>query len=211
MSNIELYGSPGSCSKVAMILLEQAGADYTLHTVHLGSGAHKTKEYKSLNPKGKVPALVVDGITLTENPVIISYIVSQFPKANLMPAVKTELEKLQQWSDLCFCSSNLHPVVTRIAKPEFFADQACLDSVKQKGIEAMDAGFSLIEDRLGENDWWYGNTWSAMDVYIYWVYTRVQRCDFDFSRYPQYVNLAQRMEEIPAVQRAIVKEESMLG
>ena len=177
MSQLTLFAFPGSCSGVSIILLEEAKADYHLHMVKLMQGEHKKPEYLSINPKGKVPALKVDEQILTENPVIISYLNKQFPEANLLPNVATEIAQLQQLSDLCFCSSTLHPIVTRLCKPEFFVEQQPSTEIKQKACSDLLNALQWVDKRLGESQWWYGEQWSAMDAYIFWVVSRAQKCD----------------------------------
>ena len=61
-------------------------------------GEHKSPEFMALNPKAKVPVLVVDGEPLTENVAIITYLSQRYPEARLMPQPKDELERLRQLS-----------------------------------------------------------------------------------------------------------------
>ncbi len=195
---------------VSMILLEEAEVDYRIHSVNLMKGEHKKESYLAINPKAKVPAMKLDGVILTENPVLIQALVHRFPEAKLMPETSSPLESLQQWSHLCFCSSTLHPAVTRVCKPEFFGEADAVDAIRAKGKEAMCDGLSLVEDRLKDNRWWYGDSWSAMDAYIFWVFSRLNRCDFDFADFQNLVYHSEKMKVRVAVQRAVAKEKSIL-
>jgi len=64
---LELYYAPKTCALVPYATLTEAGADFTVHNMNSRSGALKTPEYLRLNPKHKVPVLVIDGEPLTEN------------------------------------------------------------------------------------------------------------------------------------------------
>ena len=56
-----------TCSVGIHVLLEEIGKPYDLKIVDFSKGEQKTPEYKKLNPKGKVAALVRDdGSVLTE-------------------------------------------------------------------------------------------------------------------------------------------------
>lgn len=209
MNTIDLYASPGACSKILLILLEEIGVPYNAHLVRFMKGEHKSADYKKINPKGKVPAMVFDGEPLTENPAIISFLAESFPQAKLMPQAKTTIEKFAYFSDLCFCSSTLHPIVTRIRMPQFFSAPEHMQTIWEKGCEAMDEYFQLIEERLSNAEWWYGSQWSAVDAYIYWIFWRVAGANYDTSRFPKYEDHAKRMEQRPAVQRAIACENDM--
>ena len=203
MANILLYISPGSCSRVPLISLLEAGADFETATVRFMKGEHKSPAYKKLNPKGKVPAILVDGEALTENVAIISFLHQHFPEAGLLPPAATPMEAARITADLCFCSATLHPIVTRIRMPVFFSAPEAARSVWEKGCEAMREYFQLVEDRLGEGPWWYGDKWSAMDAYLSWVFWRVEGADFPVADYPRFADHMKRMAARPAFKRAI--------
>ncbi|MBJ7484075.1 glutathione S-transferase family protein [Brevundimonas sp.] len=206
MTEIILFIAPGSCSRVPTILLEEIGLPFQTQVVRFMAGEHKSAAYKAFNPKGKVPALLVDGEALTENVAIASYLNARFPAAALLPATDTAMAAARQVADLCFCSATLHPLVTRIRMPMMFAGDEQAARVKSVGSKAMTEYFDLIEARLDQGPWWYGDQWSAMDAYLYWVFWRVAGAGFDVAPYPRFVAHARANEARPAVQRALARE-----
>lgn len=206
MADTKLYMAPGTCARVPSIALEEAGQAFDSVLVRFMQGEHKAPNYKELNPKGKVPTLVIDGRELTENVAIIGFLNERFPQANILPPTDDPMERARQVADLAFCASTLHPIVTRIRIPVFFAPEECAEAVYQKGSEAMTEYFRLIEDRLSGQPWWYGEQWSIIDAYLYWIFWRVEGADFDVTPYPNYADHAKRMEERPAVRRALERE-----
>ncbi|NHN39134.1 glutathione S-transferase family protein [Pseudomaricurvus alcaniphilus] len=211
MSQTQLYMAPGTCARVPSICLEEAGQDFETVLIRFMQGEHKSPDFKKLNPKGKVPTLVIDGEALTENVAIITYLNERFPEAQLMPEAADALARARQIADLCFCSATLHPIVTRIRMPHFFASEAAAQSIWEKGCSAMTEFFSLIENRLTDQPWWYGDQWSAMDAYLYWVFWRVEGADFDVTPFPRFKDHSKRMEERPAVQRAWQRERAAMA
>lgn len=207
MPAITLYAAPGSCSRVPCIALEEIGLAFDYHTVVFLKGEHKSPEYRKLNPKGKVPCLIIDDEALTENVAILSYLNSRFPEAELLPVAADELEGVRQIADLSFVSSTLHPIVTRIRMPQFFATPNASRSVHEAGCNAMQEYFELIEARLKNQQWWYGDNWSVMDGYLYWVHWRVTGAGFPTEDYPCFNAHAMRSEERPAIQRALAREQ----
>lgn len=197
--------APGTCARVPCIALEEAGAEFETVLVRFMRGEHKSAEFKKLNPKGKVPTLVVDGEPLTENVAIITYLNQRYPDAKLMPQPQDELDGARQLADLSFCSSTLHPIVTRIRMPHFFAEEASR-SVWQKGCDSMNEYFGLIDDRLKDQPWWYGDDWSVMDAYLYWIFWRCEGADYNVTPYPNYADHAARIKAWPATQRALARE-----
>ncbi|NIB43431.1 glutathione S-transferase family protein [Pseudomaricurvus alkylphenolicus] len=203
MSEIVLYMAPGTCARVTAIALEELGLEYETRVVRFLKGEHKSPHFKQYNPKGKVPCLVYQGEALTEN-VAILYFLNQ-RHGGLLPEVGT-MEQAKQIADLCFCGTTLHPLVTRIRMPHFFAGEEGAGAVREIGSNAMDEYFQLIESRLNTRSWWYGDDWSAMDAYLYWCFWRVEGAGYDVSRFPAFVGHARRMEDRPAVRRALARE-----
>jgi glutathione S-transferase len=171
-------------------------------------GEHKSPAYLGMNPKGKVPTLVIGGDVLTENLAIICYLNERFPETRLLPEALDALTRAQQLANLSFCASTLHPIVSRIRVPQFVATEDAARDVWAAGCEAMKEYFQLIESRLESRSWWYGEQWSAVDAYLYWIYWRVAGANFDVTPYPQYSGHTARMEERPSVIRALRREDA---
>ncbi len=202
-----LYTAPETCGRVTAIALEEAGVAFETRVIRFLKGEHKSPEFKQLNPKGKVPALEIDGTVLTENVAILTYLNERFPAAGLMPPAPTLADRCRQLADLCFCAATLHPLVTRIRMPMFFAGPEHAALVKRTAATAMDEYFQLVEDRLAAGPWWYGDAWSAMDGYLFWVFWRVEGAGYDVARFPHFTRHARAMEQRPAVVRALAREE----
>jgi glutathione S-transferase len=204
MTTMTLFFAPDSCARVPLIALEEIGNPYKLELVAFVSGQHKSPEYLALNPKAKVPTLVVDGEPLTENVAILSWLAERFPQAGLLPEFHDDFARARLIADLTYCASGLHPIVTRLRIPHFFCDTAeGSRRVFEMAELAMHPNFDLIERRLGISRWWYGEHWSIVDAYINWVWFRVTGTQFDGSAYPNLRRHDAQMKERPAVQRAL--------
>ena len=84
---MKLFFSPGACSLSPHIVLHEAGLPHESEKVDLR--ARKTAsgtDYTTINPKGYVPALVLDdGAVLTEGPAIVQYLADRKPDSGLAP------------------------------------------------------------------------------------------------------------------------------
>lgn len=203
MSGLVLHFAPGSCSRVPLIALIEAGAVFETSLMRFGKGESRSPEFRRLNPKGKIPLLVVDGEPLTENVAIQIFLNGRFPDARLLPPAATPIAAARQIADLCFCSATLHPVVTRIRMPGRFSAPDGARSVHDKSIEAMREHFTLVEDRLAHGTWWYGEEWSVVDAYLGWVFGRVEDTAFPTSDYPRFADHNRQLAARPAFQRAL--------
>jgi glutathione S-transferase len=81
-----LYYAPNACSLVPYVTLTEAGAPFEVRPLNFRRSQHMTTEYLQVNPKHKVPVLVIDGAPLTENVAIQIWIARNFPLAKLLPA-----------------------------------------------------------------------------------------------------------------------------
>ncbi len=203
MSHLRLYFAPDTCARVPLTALEQIGCDYDLEVVAFMKGQHRSPDYLRLNPSGKVPTLIVDGEALMENVAINLWLADTFPDAGLLPRAHG-LAKARQLSDLAYCASGLHPIVTRLRIPQMFCTSPEAKSEVFATAEvAMHKQFAVLERRLGHSQWWYESGWSIIDSYINWVWFRVSGTDFDGSSYSALARHDLDVQARPAVQRML--------
>ena len=204
MPKLTLYFAPDSCARVPLIALEEIGSPYSLEVVAFMKGQHKSPEYLALNPAGKVPLLVVDGMPLTENVAILTWLAERFPGAGLLPESGDGFARAGLLSDLAYCASGLHPIVTRLRIPQFFCDTPDGSRrVFDMAEAAMRPNFDLIDRRLAGSRWWYGDRWSIVDAYVNWVWFRVAGTQFDGSAFPNLRRHDVDMQQRAAVKRAL--------
>src|SRR5919201_4549783 len=140
---LTLYFSPGACSLASHIGLEETGAPYEAKPILLAKGQQRTEAYLKINPRGKVPALSVDGKILVENTAILTYLAKRFPEKKLMPA--DPLEEARCISAMCWFSSIVHPSYQRVNRPERFADsESAHPAVKENGRKSYWANMQEI-------------------------------------------------------------------
>ena len=109
---LTLYHAPQSRSSRILWLLEELGADYELVITDIprqdGSGA---ADPRNPHPDKKVPALVHDGVLITESIAIIQYLADLYPKAGLAPPSAIRLRgPYLTW--LAYYAGVVEPVVT---------------------------------------------------------------------------------------------------
>ncbi len=203
---LALYFAPGTCARVPIISLFEGSIEFEPRLIRFMAGQHRSPEYLAQNPKGKVPLLLVDGEPLTENVAILTFLARRFPEARLLPFTGEPLTDARILSDLAWCASGLHPLVTRLRFPQFFCDvEEGRKRVWDIAAADMTRNFQLIEARLRGQHWLLGN-WSALDAYIYWVWFRVTGAGFDGTAFPGYADHARRMEQRSSVQRYLTLE-----
>lgn len=86
LKGIHLWHSGMSnCSQRCRITLAEFGREFESHLVNPQKGEHATAEYRQINPKGVVPALIHDGTLIIESTDIIDYLDSTFGNSVITP------------------------------------------------------------------------------------------------------------------------------
>ena len=59
--------------------------------------------------------------------------------------------------------------------------------------------------------WWYGDTWSILDVYLTWLFSTGAKSGFDLDPYPHLTNVINQVEQRDSFQRALAREAQALA
>jgi glutathione S-transferase len=192
---MKLYYAIGACSLADRIALSEAGIDcqferVDLHTRTTEAGA----DYAAINPKGYVPALVLDsGEMVTENIAILSWIAEQslrlrpegplgwFRLLEALAYISTEIHK------------SFHPYFAPTATPE---DKALAGKTVTRRMEYLAA--SLQDDYL------LGPQFTVADAYLFVIMTWAKRNDVEIPS--QLLPYYDRVKVRPAVATALAME-----
>ena len=203
-----LYYSPGSCSLAVHIVLNEIGEPFALRKFATAERANYSAEYLAVNPKGRIPALQIDGFTLTENPAILAYLGRRFPGAGLYPSGPSEAEarclELLAWS-----SNTAHVAYAQLFRPErFVADEQNYPPVKESGRIHYERCLADIDKTLQCHEHATGAQYTVVDPFWLVFYRWGVRSNFDMrNRFPAYTDFAERLCGRPAVQRTLAAEE----
>ena len=207
--NIVLYYAPNACSLVPYVTLTEAGATFEVRPLNFRKGQQNAADYLQLNPKHKVPLLVVDGKTLTENVAIQVFIARTFPQAKLMPV--DPWQELQAISIMSWCASGMHPFLSRINSPPKVCDLPGAEaSVKKLATEPLFESFAIADDLLKGRGWFFDH-FTAADAHFFWAFRRASQLDVDVSGFANCMAHFQRMQTRPSVQKVLAYEKSVLA
>ena len=205
---LTLYFSPGACSLASHIGLEETGAPYDLKPILLAKGQQRTDEYLKINPRGKVPALSVDGKVLVENTAILTYLSRRFPEKKLLPS--DPAEEARCIGTMCWFSSIVHPSYQRSHRPERFAEgEAAQAAVKENGRKMFWANLQEIDGMIQANDWIMGRDFTAVDGYALVFYGWASRSGFPVQELGAYTAWQERMMNRPSVRKSVESEQSV--
>ena len=199
---MKLYFAPGACSLSPHIVLHEAGLAAQTEKVDLASKKTASgADFTQVNPKGYVPALVLDdGTVLTEGPAIVQYLADQRPDARLVPQNGT-LPRYQLQELLNFISTEIHKSYSPLFKPNSTPE------MKQAFIDLLNRRYDTVEQMLAGRQYIAGDQFTVADAYLFTVtgWSRMLKIDLLSTR----PNLAAYMERVggrPAVQSAMRAE-----
>jgi glutathione S-transferase len=205
---LTLYFSPGACSLASHIGLEETGAPYEAKPILLAKGQQRTEEYQKINPRGKVPALSVDGKILVENTAILTYLARRFPEKKLMPT--DPAEEARGIGTMCWFSSIVHPSYQRVNRPERFAEgEAAHAGVKENGRKSFWANCQEIDSMFRGNEWIMGNDYTLVDPYALVFYGWGVRGGFPMKELGAYTAWQERMMKRPTVKKTVDAEQNV--
>jgi len=202
---LELFYSPGACSLVTHIALEEAGEPFQPMRVTLMHGEHLTEEFLEINPRARVPALVTDNGVVTENVAILNLIGDLYGKDGSVPS-SDPFDAARCNELLGWFSSSVHISFAQVWRGERFTnDEKLFDAIKEGGVRALEKQFAEIEHLSGEG-WLVGESFTAADTYALTFFRWGRRIGMDMGRYPRWSALLRRVLERPAVKRALERE-----
>lgn len=205
---IVLYYAPTACSLVPYVNLTEAGAQFEVRALNMRTQQHLSPEYVKINPKHKVPLLVVDGKTLSENVAINTWIARTFPAARLLPA--DPWLELQAISLMSWCSGGIHPFLTRINSPAKVADYpGSEDAVRKAAVSALMENFKIADDKLAGHEFFFDH-YTAPDVHFFWCMRRAGQFGLDLSPFKNCSAHFERITQRPSVQKLLAFEKATL-
>lgn len=194
---MRLYYSPGACSLSPHIVARELGLPIDLEKVDLA--ARKTasgEDYRSVNPKGYVPALRLDdGSVLTEGPAIVQYLLDRKENDLAPKAGSPERYRLLEW--LAFLNSEVHKTWSGLWNPK--ADRGPIE-------ERLGQRLAWIDGELAGKAYLLGERFSAPDAYLFVLLGWAGPTKFDVSRWARLQAFAGRVAARPKVQEAMKAE-----
>jgi len=205
--NIVLYYAPNTCALAPYVTLTEANAPFEARALNFRKGQQNAPEYLRLNPKHKVPLLLVDGEPLTESTAIQLFIARKFPQAKLLPA--DPWQELKAISILSWCSSGIHPYLSRINSPSKVCDAAGSEpSVVKQATSFIHEAYKIAEPMLAGREYFFDH-FTAPDAHFFWCMRRAAQLGVDASGFPHCTAHFERMKARPSVQKLLAYEQSV--
>ena len=199
-----LYYSRGACSMGTRVILEEVGAPYEAVEIDLKTRQQFTPEFRAVNPKGKVPALVRDdGALLTEFQATAFWLARSHPEAGLIPDDREGQTRVLELLDFIVASVHMRGFTFIFATPKFTKTEAHQGELREHGHGVVAGGLKQLSETLGGKDYLLGD-YSIADAGLFYM---TRWCDEHGIDMPENLGaFHRRMLERPAVRRALEAE-----
>ena len=164
---LQLYSFPTPNGVKVSIMLEEIGLPYEAHAVNIMQNDNKSPEFLSLNPNGKIPAIVdPDGpggkpIGLFESGAILLYLADKTGK--LIPADPAARYETLAW--VFFQMGGVGPMFGQVGFFYKFAGKDYEDKRPlQRYVDESARLLGVLESRLDGRKWIMGDEFTIADV-----------------------------------------------
>jgi len=158
MAELIFYTNPQSRGRIARWMLEECGADYRTVVVDYGPEM-KSEPFISINPMGKVPAIVYAGKPITETAAIITFLADLFPAARLAPPPE-QCQDYYRW--LFFAAGPLEAALTN----KSLGFDLPADKSRMAGYGTYDLVVETLAKKVSRSSYIAGESFTAADVYV---------------------------------------------
>lgn len=157
-----------------VLYLAEKGISVDRQTIDLGTNEHLSPEFLGINPRGTLPALILDdGTCLTESVAICRYFEALYPAPALFGAMPHEVALVEEWirrveqEGYAACSYALRNSASMFhdrALPNAVLPIPQIPALVERG-QIMWSGFlGTLEKRLAQNTWLAGDHFSFADI-----------------------------------------------
>src|SRR5579859_3976164 len=164
---IQLYSLPTPNGVKASIALEELALPYEPHLIDIGQNQSWTPEYLSLNPNGKIPAIIdPDGpggkpLPLFESGAILQYLAEKSGK--LLPSDAARRYQAIQW--LHFQMGGIGPMFGQLGFFHKFAGKEIADKRPlQRYVTESKRLLGVIDTRLTGRQWIMDDEYTIADI-----------------------------------------------
>jgi glutathione S-transferase len=204
---IVLYYALNTCALAPYVTLTEADASFEVKPLNFRKNEQRLPAYLRLNPKHKVPLLVVDGDPLTESSAIQIWIARNFPQAKLLPS--DPWQELKAISILSWCSSGIHPYLSRINSPSKVCDVAGAEQgVIQAAKSFLFESYKIADDMLAGREFFFDH-FTAADAHFFWCLRRGAQLGAEAAEFPNCMGHFERIKKRPSVQKLFAYEKAV--
>ena len=161
--------------------------------IHLGNNAHRTDDYRAINPQGFVPYMIDDdGFELSQSLAMIEYLDETHPEPPLMPTDIKQRAFARSVAQLIAC--DIHPVNNKRVLDKLVSDFQAGDDVTTRWYcgwihEGFVALEKILEKRNVQSVFCVGQTPTIADICLIPQVANANRFKCALDQFPRIVGI----------------------
>ncbi len=196
---MQLYYAPGTISIAVAIALEEAKLPYEAIRVDFANAEQTKAAYQQINPKGRVPALVVEGGILTETGALLDFVAAKSPETRLVPDDPVMAARMREV--MYYLASTVHVNHAHKQRGHRWADKkSSWTDMTRKVRSNMESCCRYIESNVLRGPYVLGEQFSLADPYLYVVCSWLESDKVDVSAFAKILAFRETMESRASVQ-----------
>lgn len=201
---MQLYYAPNTISVAVAIALEEAGIDYEAVKIDFAAKEQTGAAYAQINPKGRVPALAVEGGILTETGALLEYIADMAPEAGLRPQDPVLLARMREV--MFYLASTMHVNhAHRLRGARWAKERTSWKDMQKMVPQTMTASCEYLSQFGLRGPFVLGDEVSLADCYLYVVCTWLEGDGVSVADFPKIQNFITAMEQRESVRAVYAK------
>ncbi len=196
------YYAPMSTASISELVIEELGIPCDKKKLDIKAGDTKKPEYLKINPNGKVPTIVHDGVAIWESVAITMYLGEMFGvEKKLWPAQGPKRGEAMKW--VAWTNVSLGEAVYRRGHNSGeWGDPADRDEKKLAKANAdIQKELGILNAALEGKSYLLGNDYSLADAHVFSICGWLQAMKIDFSAHSHVMAWSGLCAKRPAFQK----------
>ena len=200
LSDLRIYGIARTRAFRVLWMANELGLDYEHLPIEIGAAGARSPEFLAINPNGRLPFIVDNGLVLFESLAITLYLAKKHSNGNLYPGTLEGEASAWQWSlwavtevDRGVNIWSLHAI--RLPPSE-------RDAIKRnESLKVLVAPFKVLDAAVAKQKYLLGSDFTVADLNVAAVISRA--VDMDLSAIPNLKAWLTRCLDRPAARKAL--------
>jgi len=199
---ITLYGITTSRAFRCLWMLEELGLPYHHEPLDFRGKDLQSESYRSINPNGRVPALVDGELVLWESMAINLYLAEKYAgEQSLWPSTSEQRALVYQWSFWVMTEVE-HPLLSVLMHTRVLPEEKRDPQKVSRNQGLLRKPFRVLDQALEGKDYLAGENFSVADLNVAAVLSWCKPARFSLKPYPNVDDWLNRCLQRPARKRA---------
>ena len=189
---LKLYFHPTPNGSKVALMLEELQVPYEISVVDIFRGDQHRPEFVEINPNGKVPALIDDGITVFDSHAILLHLADKH--AQLLPTDSAGRAAALSWLQLV--GTGLSPFSGQAVHFLHYAPEP-IPYARNRYLKEVERHYRVLDKRLARTPYLAGGTYSIADIAL-WGWASSAGYIFGEQGLGDYPHVERLIDEISA-------------